>query len=253
MSNLVEVIPAAFNTERHHVVSDRYNFISSEEIMATFQQNNWLPSQTSQVKSREGRQFSKHLIRFRNPDLKGDINSVVPEIIMINSHNRSSSFQLMAGLFRFVCSNGLIVADSTFQTMKTKHSRLAPERITEGITEIVEVVPQIMSKVDEMMALTLNNVDQLQLASNVVEAVWNDRKIRPLEPIQLLETRRNEDREPTLWNTYNRIQENIVKGGLVGKTQTNRQKVQRGITNIDKTVSINRTLWDETDKFLLAA
>ncbi|MEA1979470.1 MAG: DUF932 domain-containing protein [candidate division Zixibacteria bacterium] len=255
MSNLIETVPAAFNINRHSDVSEKYNFISSEEIMATFQEANWLPSETSQVKSRKegGRDFAKHLIRFRNPDIKTEVGGIIPEIVMLNSHDRSKAFELMAGLFRFVCANGMIVADSTFQSIKTRHSSLAPDRITEGIAEIVDVVPQIMAKVDEMMALSLNPVDQLQLANNVVESVWTDPKIRPLEPAQLLEYRRSDDNKNDLWTSYNRIQENLIKGGLVGKTQTNRSKVQRGIKNIDKNVSVNRILWEETDRFLLAA
>jgi len=255
MSNLVEVIPAAFNTTPISTVSDRYNFISSEEIMATFQEANWLPSITSQVKSRKegGRNFAKHLVRFRNPDIKVEVNGIAPEIVMFNSHDKTKAFELMAGLYRFVCSNGMIVADSTFKSIKTRHSSLAPDRITEGITEIVEVVPQIMAKVDQMMALALNPVDQLQFANNVVKNIWTDPKIRPLEPAQLLEYRRSEDKEPNLWNTYNTIQENLIKGGLVGKTSTGRSRKQREIKNIDRNVSVNRILWEEADWFLLAA
>jgi len=40
------------------------------------------------------------------------IDSLVPEIVLTNSHDGYASFQLMAGVFKFVCSNGMIVADS---------------------------------------------------------------------------------------------------------------------------------------------
>jgi hypothetical protein len=32
----------------------------------------------------------------------------VPEIILLNSHDGSSSYQMIPGMFRFVCTNGMI-------------------------------------------------------------------------------------------------------------------------------------------------
>ena len=253
MMNLQQLVPAAFNNTPSEEVSPKYQFISTEEIMGTFQENNWFPTKVSQVRSRKNPLVAKHLVRFRNPDINLSVNGLFPEIVMINSHNRTTSFKLLAGLFRMVCENGMIIADSTFQTVKTRHSSLAPEIIASGIEEIVEIVPKISEKTEQMIELKMNKVDQLQLASNVVEAVWTNPKIRPLEPTQLLELRRNEDKEPNLWNTYNTIQENIIKGGLIGKTTTNRSRKQRAITNIDKDVKINQILWEQSNNFLVAA
>lgn len=254
MSKLVEVIPAAFSNSPDEKVSEKYNFISSEQIMATFQENNWLPASVSQVMSRDSdkKVFAKHLVRFRNPDIKNDINGLFPEIVMVNSHNRSSTFQLMAGLFRMACANGMIIADSTFETIKTRHSRLAPEIIEVGIKDIVEIVPQIMNKVDEMMSFEMKAKEKEKFAENVIEMVWKDSEVKPLEPVQLIETRRSEDRKDNLWTTYNTVQENLIKGGLIGTNAANKKRKMRAITNIDKDVKINKLLWEEADKMLAA-
>lgn len=235
--------------------SKHYVHVDSEQIVQTFAENNWVPHQASQVKNRipEYREFSKHLVTFRNPDI-ATVNGIIPQIVLVNSHDGTTSARLMAGLYRFLCANGLIVAENEFATRKIRHSTDALEQIADAIKQIVHTVPLIVGKSEQMNEIVLNKVDQLQLSSNVIERVWSKKdQNKPFEPAQLIEARRSEDMNPTLWNTYNAIQENLMKGGLVGTTSTNRQRVMRGITNIDRSVEVNQILWEETDKFLLAA
>jgi hypothetical protein len=250
-SNLPE---AVFGKIVHPRRTSKYVHVDSEEIVNVFAENNWLPHTSSQVKARvaDKAQFSKHLVTFRNPDMP-TVNGIIPQIVLMNSHNGACTAQLMAGLYRFLCANGLIVSDTEFASIKVRHSKDALESIDKGIKEIVETVPLIVGKSEEMNSIILNPVDQLSLSSKVIERVWEDPKVRPLEPVQLIQARRDGDKEPTLWNTYNTIQENLIKGGLIGTTTTNRQRVMRGITNIDKTVKVNQVLWEETNNFLLAA
>lgn len=247
-------VPAAFSETKASARTDKYNFVSTDDVMGVFQEQGWFPVKTSQVKSRiEGyAEHAKHLITFQDPTVSM-INGIIPQINLINSHDGSSSFRLMAGLFRFVCENGLIVAESEFSSIRVRHSALAPSKIEEGIKEIVEIVPQITAKAESMNTFVLNPVDRLNLSTNVIERIWEDPKIRPLEAAQLLETRRTEDKNNTLWNTYNVIQENLIKGGLIGTTSTNRKRKTRGIVNIDKNVKVNQILWEESAKFLQAA
>jgi hypothetical protein len=36
-------------------------------------------------------------------------------VVLVNSHDKSSAYQLHCGLFRLVCTYGMVVSDSTFQ------------------------------------------------------------------------------------------------------------------------------------------
>jgi hypothetical protein len=247
--------PAVLGTEKFSKRSDKYNFLSTKNVVDVFEENNWNVHSVSQVRNQRRTQhkkdFARHLISFTNPDLK-EVNGIIPRIVVINSHDGSSKFKMMAGFFRFLCANGLIVADSTFETIAVKHSKLAPEIIEEGIKRYIDVVPQITAKTEEMNSIILSPVDQLQLSGNISKRIW-DGKTAPIQPSQLLEYRRPEDKERTLWKTYNTIQENIVNGGLTGKTKTGKKLTTRGITSIKKTININQILWEETNNFLLAA
>ena len=246
-------IPAAFGKEKFEERTSKYNLISTDNIMGIFQENGWFPSKTQQVKSRTRSQdVVKHLITFRNENIP-KVNDIIPEINLINSHDGSSTFRLMAGLYRFVCSNGLIVSESEFASFRIRHSSQAPDKIDSAIKEIVEIVPLITAKSEEMNTIIMNPVDRLDLSSNIIERVWENSGSKPFEPAQLIQARRDEDKENTLWNTYNSIQENLIKGGLIGTTSTNKKRKMRGITNIDKNIKINQILWEEASKFLQAA
>ena len=253
---LEKSVPAIYSTDKYEKRTAAYELISTAEILDTFKESNWHVQTASQrkrhAKNANLNNFSKHLVTFQNPDLP-EVNGISPQINLINSHDGTCPFTMMAGLYRFICENGLIVADSEFEAIKIRHIHLNPARITESISRIVDIVPAIIGKADEMQSIVLNAIDRIQYAKNVIKKIWKDPKVRPFEPIQLLETRRDDDKPTNIWNTYNAVQENLVKGGLIGITTNNKKRKMRGITNIEKNVSTNQILWQEADKMLQAA
>ncbi|CAD5570866.1 YubP [Escherichia coli] len=51
-------------------------------------------------------EYSKHMLRLHR---EGHINEIeVPEIVLLNSHDDSSSYQMIPGIFRFICTNVLV-------------------------------------------------------------------------------------------------------------------------------------------------
>ena len=109
------VAPSVYSTGPSHTVSDKYSFIPTTQIITDLSNEGWEVYDASQRKSRTGGEmFTKHMLRFRNENIPmtGDI---VPEIILTNSHDGRNAFNLHAGLFRLVCSNGLVIADQTFE------------------------------------------------------------------------------------------------------------------------------------------
>ncbi|MNE88751.1 hypothetical protein D3C80_1860850 [compost metagenome] len=65
----------------------------------------------------------------------------------------------------------------------------------------------------------------------------------PVTPSQLLRARRSEDRSSDLWTTFNRVQENTIKGGLSGRNKQGRRTTTRAVNGIDQDVKLNRALW----------
>ena len=64
----------------------------------------------TRVRHDDRRDYTKHMIRLRHAS---QINGrEANEIILLNSHDGTSSYQMLAGMFRFVCSNGLVCGDT---------------------------------------------------------------------------------------------------------------------------------------------
>jgi len=106
--------PSIFASQPIDTVSDRYSFLPTSSILRGMRENGWAPVRAEQqsVRTEARRGFQKHLIRFaRAEHLRSwEKNQVRPKVVLLNSHDKSSAYQLHCGLFRLVCSNGMVVA-----------------------------------------------------------------------------------------------------------------------------------------------
>src|SRR5215467_3336134 len=106
--------PSIFATEPWHQMSERYAFIPTIEVVDKMRAEGFMPVQAVQSKSRvEGKaDFTKHLVRFRDmrhgdQPLTNHLGRLYPELLLTNSHDGASTYNLHSGLFRFICGNGL--------------------------------------------------------------------------------------------------------------------------------------------------
>jgi len=100
--------PSIFASQPIEGVSDRYSFLSTSSILKGMRENGWVPVRAEQqsVRTEARRGFQKHLIRFARAEHLDtwQKNQVRPEVVLLNSHDKSSAYQLHCGLFRLVCS-----------------------------------------------------------------------------------------------------------------------------------------------------
>ena len=107
-------------------VSDKYLFVNTETIIDDLDKLGWYPVNAAQRKStkKKGTIFSKHMVSFQNPDIminSADGDDAYPRILLTNSHDGMQAFKFSVGIYRLVCSNGLVVADEEFSDFKIKH------------------------------------------------------------------------------------------------------------------------------------
>lgn len=267
--------PSAFATEAHESRSSRYTYIPTSEVITGLMREGFQPFKATQSRSRiEGKtEFTKHMIRFRHPDSFAAIQRVgdsVPEVVLVNSHDGTSAYKLSAGLFRLVCSNGLMVADSTVEMLSIMHKGNIVDQVIEGSFQIVQGSEKALAKSDEWNRLALTAGEQGAFADAARELRFSDTEGEiktPITAAQLLRPRRGEDangpvdwrgdRAPIgpkqdLWHTLNVVQENVIKGGLHGFQQstdkqtgrkTARRITTREVKGIDQDVKLNRALW----------
>ncbi|EBG9392246.1 DUF945 domain-containing protein [Salmonella enterica] len=235
------VVPSVFSEDKHASRSERYTCIPTITLLENLQREGFQPFFACQTRVRDQgkREHTKHMLRLRR---EGQITGhQVPEIILLNSHDGSSSYQMLPGLFRMVCQNGLICGES-FGEVRVPHKGDVVERVIEGAYEVLDVFDRVDEKREEMQALTLPPPAQQAMAKAALTYRFGE-EFQPVNETQLLTPRRVQDQRNDLWTTYQRIQENLVKGGLTGRNATGKRARTRAVSGIDGDVKLNRALW----------
>ena len=274
------IAPSVFANNPFPGVSNRYAFIPTANVVEQMMAEGWGVRDASQSYTRldDHRGFQKHMIRFARVEDINKVNSFIahanhhvdrenplaefPEVVLTNSHDGTSTYQLHAGIFRLVCANGLIIADATFARMRIRHTGNANE-IVGASYEILEDAPRLMGQVAAMKQIELSNDERTQFALGGAMARYGFKTLGecPIDHTRLLDAHRPEDRNPTLWNTLNVVQENLMKGrqnirlGGAHVTETGRwvfPKRTMAIKAVDATMKVNKSLWAMAGELLAA-
>ena len=193
----------------------------------------------TRVRDLSKREHTKHMLRLRRA---GQITGQqVPEIILLNSHDGSSSYQMLPGIFRSVCTNSLVCGQS-FGEIRVPHKGNVVEKVIEGAYEVLGVFDRVEEKRDAMQSLLLPPAAQQAMANAALTYRFGEEH-QPVTATQILMPRRYEDRQDDLWTTYQRLQENLLKGGLPGRTAKGKRSHTRAVNGIDGDVKLNRALW----------
>lgn len=238
---LFRTVPSIFSETKHDSRSDRYTYIPTITLLDNLKREGFQPFFACQTRVRDltKRDHTKHMLRLRR---EGQITgNQVPEIILLNSHDGSSSYQMLPGLFRAVCQNGLICGE-TFGEVRVPHKGDVVERVIEGAYEVLGIFERVDEKREEMQQLILPPPAQQALAKAALTYRYGDEH-QPISELQILSPRRWQDESPDLWTTYQRIQENLIKGGLRGRNAQGRNQQTRAVRGIDGDVKLNRALW----------
>jgi Domain of unknown function (DUF932) len=243
--------PSIFAFQPIDTVSDRYSFLATSSILKGMRENGWAPVRAEQqsVRTEARRGFQKHLIRFARAEQLDywEKNQVRPEVVLLNSHDKSSAYQLHCGLFRLVCSNGMVVADASFQRISIKHSGFNPDSVIDASFKVLSAVPDIMNMVRLFQDRVLTDAERLALATGAATYRWEDPNKAPVSPSMLLNPRRFGDGAKDLWTTLNTLQENLVRGGQRDHSRRRpdgrRMHKSRAIKGIDEDLRLNKALW----------
>jgi len=247
--------PSVFAEVAHDSTSARYTQIPTIQVVDALRTEGWMPVLAAETRVRDASKmgFAKHLLRFRHQDELGrafQVHDKVSEIVVVNSHDGTSTYQLHAGIFRFACANGMIVADSTLETQRVRHSGDVVGNVIEGVYSIVEDLPEVESKIERFRGIRLHTDEQRALAGAAMALRWDG--VAPVVADTVLQPKRVSDRGDDLWTVFNRIQENVIRGGLRGFThdQNGRPKRTRTreVKSVNENVRLNKALWMLADE-----
>lgn len=243
-------VTSIFQEHAHSSRSPKYKFIPTTTIINDLETFGWNVHRAFQRNTRkeEYKGYQKHVVSFKNDAVTKQLsaNELIPEIVVMNSHDGFSSFNLHAGIFRIICTNGLVVADSTFHHVKIPHKGYSIEEVQKTIRKYLNEFPKVFDSVHSFQNIALTPQNKKDLAEKAIKIRWPHMGNHLLlQPESLLVARRQSDSEKhDLWTVYNVIQENLFKAGLLGASESGRRVTTRQIKNIDLQISLNKDLWD---------
>ena len=246
---LLAQAPALFTEEPHFEVSDMYHFIPTIDVINEIKQHNWYPTsvQVASVKDEKKDGFQRHLVRFKHfDDLLNPKDNAV-ELLLFNSHDRSTAFSISAGIYRFVCANGLVISDSVFESYKIRHIGDRDNDVLTAINNITAFKPQLEAKIHTLEAITLSNAEKQAFAKSALPLRFDEHL--EVDHNDLLVPHRTEDEHNDLYTVLNVIQENLLRGNISGHNkETGRRFTSREITSIGKDVDVNQGLWNIAER-----
>lgn len=257
---IAKLAPSVFAKGPSARMKEKYRFVPTVQVLDALVNEGFYPVLATQKRSRaESRVlFTRHMIRLRHHSFMENMQDEIPELVLMNSHDGTSSYQLMAGIFRLVCSNGLVVASHQFGTIRAKHtgSEELLKNIIDASYQIVESVPTIMEQVERFKETKLNKTEQLAYATDAS-------KLRPtklkLDGDIMLNAIRDEDLpelngKRDLWTTYNVVQEKLITGApRIGLNVRGRPSNLRPLNNLQQSVNTNKQLWQLTEQYAAQA
>jgi hypothetical protein len=243
--------PIATLDQPHARVSNKYRLVPTKAIAQKFKDLGFVVDEYKEVRVRDASRigYQKHFVRLSHPVmLKSRHNDLKFQLLITNSHDGSSSFMIQIGIFRFICSNGMVVG-TVFESVTLRHSGRVLEEIEPAIERIVAQINKLDDALDKMKNRQLNTAEIAKFYDEAVKFRYGD-KVQGND-VEIL-SRRTADDANDLFTVYNRAQEALVRGSrVVGSNGRFRQR--RAITNINKDKAINEKLFDLAYSYIAEA
>jgi len=257
---LKSLAPAIFTTSPKSRLSDKYQQVRTIDAIEALQGEGWLPVSADQKRARNNKDvpYARHIVRFRHEDVEGifkggakAVGQAFPEIVLSNSHNGSSCYRLLAGIHVVACSNGLIVAEKTLGSIIIRHLQSNAANLIDAATVISNQTKPVIQRVNAMRERILDEKEAKAFARSALKMKFPAGN-SPFKPEHVLAPRREEDDRDDLWAVFNRIQENLMKGGTVGVTtgDSGRRFTSSPVRDIPVILKHEQTLWAMAEELL---
>ena len=239
---------------KHLGISDKYVHVPTEQVIEDVMKLGWSPINAYRVNSRKKRNgVGRHMIKFVNYDFMQEGKTEYPELLLTNSHDGTTAFKLDVGIFRLVCSNGMVIKSQDFGSMKVRHYGYDFETIKGAVNKLVEQIPDYLKQVEDMKEQELEREQMLEFAREAALLRFKTANIETIDKLvdveDLLESTRKEDNGNGLWEVFNRLQEKVVNGKFnyaLGK----KERKARPVKGFKSQVKLNQDLWELASSYL---
>lgn len=249
-----KLAPSIFAVEAHHSRSDRFRPIPTIEVIRGLAREGFSVVGARQAVARQDDRFNytKHLLRLRRLDeaKKYQVGDTVFEMLLKNANDGTAAYDLMAGLFKIACLNSLVSQTDTLDSVRVRHSGDVTSKVIDATYSVVQTAETYLAAPQDWPQIKMERDEREAFAKAAHVYRFADAEgnvTTPVTPVQLLQPRRQVDTDPNLWNVFNVVQENTIKGGVTayGLDAAGRQRrtTTRKINGIDQDVKLNKALW----------
>jgi len=244
LDQIKAIAPSVFTTEKAKHLTDKYIQTPTSRVVEDLMNLGWQVTKAQEVRSKKYKGFQKHIVVFRNPDImiKGkDGDDAFPQILLTNSHDGKAAFNLRVGIFRLVCSNGLVISDADFSNVSIRHVNYTFATLQAKVAEVIAKLPNLVKKINQFKATELTETQMQVFATKTMQL----RTKQQINVLEILTADRPQDKGNDLWVVFNRIQEKLTGGSY----RTNSRKA-RSIKNFQKDIDINEKLFELAESYL---
>jgi hypothetical protein len=201
--------------------------------------------------------YRKHEIVFADRAIlkKKNMLHEIPRIMLSNSHDANAACRMHAGLYRFICSNGMVISDGVIQSVRIPHTHRTIEEVVATAQAFRANTALIGQHVEAFKAKTLTHAEIRQFAKYAIVLRQPKNSESIITPDDILAVKRSDDVGDDLWHVFNRAQEWLLNGGFPiyrhDATKGWTMKDARPIKGIDQTTELNADLWALAEQFSL--
>jgi hypothetical protein len=228
-------------------VSKKYRFIPTTRPLEVLADYGWHPVKVTEARTRvsEKEGYQRHIIRLVNDEHTRNlsIGETVPQIVLSNDHSGGGAFEFLIGLFEKICSNGLCVSSGDAGRLRVLHRGYDDPHVERFILQMLQELPAALRTVEKAQSIYLEHGQRLDFTQKALELRW-DGNAYSINPTEALYARRIGQRSPTLWNTYNVVQEAVIRGGIRQTNSLGSRTRARAITSPKEDLRLNRGLWE---------
>lgn len=257
-----ETYPFLFSESHAENLSDRYTQVNTLEHLKILMQTGWkihsIKAPKTTKSSVVAEEHKRHIVKLVPEDINGGMSKTllavgdsVPMIWLENSHDGKRALRLTAGIMRLICTNGMVVCNAQIQAVSIRHSQINLNDLRDVFNSYGQTINMIAPTIKDMQRISLTESQRIELAMTAMKIRFTEEQQELFRPEQLLQARRYDDIGDSLWNTFNIIQENCIKGGLTGYNANARRRVRsKAISAAAADLSINKKLWEAAIQYL---
>ena len=244
LDEIKQIAPSVFTTDKAPHLTDKYIQTPTSRVVEDLMNLGWQVTKAQEVRSRKYKGFQKHVVVFRNPDImiKGkDGDDAFPQILLTNSHDGKAAFNFRVGIFRLVCSNGLVISDADFSNVSIRHINYTFESLQARVAEMIAKLPNLVNKINTFKQTQLTEEQMKDFATKAMKL----RTKQQVNVLEILTADRPQDQGNDLWVVFNRIQEKLLGGSYRAG-----QRKARSVRNFQKDIELNEQLFELAGSYL---